>query len=494
MAIAPSSYDIVEYPGFAYGNTHPDQLAVMATLYGLDPAPVASCRVLEIACNEGANLIPMAYAIPGGTFTGFDLAAECVVRGQHRIEALGLKNIRLFQADLLEIGDDLGEFDYIIAHGLYAWVPGAVSDRLLSFCGKHLAEDGVAFISYNALPGSYQRQMIREMMLTGAQGVDDPDAKVRAGIEFLGAVAAARPEGDVFRALLQEQHKRLQDKRPHVLYHDDFSPAYHPVSFSQFVAHAARHGLQYLSESVLPPPNDPCFKPEFMKTVQGISSDLIAQEQMLDYARMRMYRETLLCRAHHKLQRRFPPQSFDRLCFASTALSEPAENDAARFYRLQGETKLHCIQPATIGVMERLIAAWPHTVPYGEVASLLAGYGLTERDKIAMLLLQMAVAHMIELHTWSPPLAQSIAEKPKAPATSRLDARTHDYTPTLWHTQVDLTDAVGRFCLQLLDGTRDRKALLEALEAQFPDKTHEELETNMEPNLRFLYRAGLLEA
>ena len=494
MAATPSVYDTVEYPGFAYGNTHPDQLAVMATLYGLEPAPVADCSVLEIACNEGANLIPMAYGIPGGKFTGFDLAPECIARGQRRIDDLGLKNIRLFAADLLEIGAELGEFDYIIAHGLYAWVPELVRDRLLAFCGEHLGAHGVAFISYNALPGSYQRKMIREMMLAGTQGIDDPDAKVRAGVEFLGAVAAARPEKDIFRALLEEQHKRLSDKRPHVLFHDDFSAAYHPVYFSQFVEHAAKHGLQYLSEAVLPPPNDPCFKPEYQQTIQAASSDLLNQEQLLDFARMRMYRETLLCRAHHKLKRQFPPQSFDRLRFASTALSEPAENESSRFYKLQGETKLHCIQPATIAVMEKLIAAWPHTLPYAEIAPVLAGYGLTEPDKMAMLLLQMAIAHMIELHTWEPPLAATISERPRAMAASRLDARTHDYTPTLWHTQVDLTDPVGRYCLQLLDGTRDRSALLEALKTQFPEMAVEELEKGIEPNLQFLCRVGLLEA
>src|ERR1700744_2201791 len=131
-------YDHAGYPGFVYADTHPDQLAVMALLYGFGPAPGGGCRVLEIACNEGANLIPMAYAIPGGNFVGFDLAPECIARGQQRIRELGLSNIRLFQADMLDVGAELGEFDYIIAHGFYAWVPEPVRDRLLAFCGKHL--------------------------------------------------------------------------------------------------------------------------------------------------------------------------------------------------------------------------------------------------------------------------------------------------------------------------------------------------------------------
>src|SRR5579875_2980319 len=98
----------------------------MAALHGLSPAPIESCRVLEIGCSEGGNLIPMAYAIPGAEFTGFDLAGQPIARGQERIRALGLGNIRLFQADLVtaDTGPDrggLGDFDYIVAHGLYSW-------------------------------------------------------------------------------------------------------------------------------------------------------------------------------------------------------------------------------------------------------------------------------------------------------------------------------------------------------------------------------------
>src|SRR5271166_5846265 len=126
------AYDAVAYPSFPYPDTHPDRLAAMVILHGLSPAPVEQCRVLEIACNEGANLIPMAYAIPGSEFVGFDLARLPVERGQERIRELGLTNARIFQSDLLNVGAELGQFDYIIAHGLYAWVPEPVRERLLA--------------------------------------------------------------------------------------------------------------------------------------------------------------------------------------------------------------------------------------------------------------------------------------------------------------------------------------------------------------------------
>jgi SAM-dependent methyltransferase len=488
-------YDTVEYPGFVYADTHPDQLAVMALLYGLEPAPVEHCRVLEIACNEGANIIPMAYAIPGGEFLGFDLAPECVARGQERIRQLGLKNIRLFQANLLDVGPELGAFDYIIAHGLYAWVPEPVRDRLLALCGQHLAPNGIAFVSYNALPGSYLRKMSREMMLARTQGIEDPQQRVKEGVAFITSIVNARPEGDVYRALFEEQLKRFANGRIPALYHDDFSPSYHPVYFSQFVEHAGRHGLQYLSDAVLPPPNDPCFNAEFQSAIKPAATDVVAQEQMIDFARMRMYRETLLCRADRKLTRNFPAEQFRRLFFASSAASSPGETETEKDYILSGGgTKLHCNQEVTIAVMEKLISAWPHALSFDEIMPVLEANGITAIEQAAKLLLQMAVAKMIELHTWNPSLANAISERPRATATSRLEAKTHAYTSTLRHFQVELTDAVGRHFLQLLDGTRDRAALLAALKAGFPETPVEELEQGMEPNLNFAYRATLLEA
>lgn len=486
-------YDAVEYPGFAYAHTHPDQLAVMSLLYGLEPPPVASCRVLEVACNEGGNLIPMAYAIPEAKFTGFDLAPECVARGQRRISKLGLKNIHLLTADLLKVGPELGEFDYIIAHGLYAWVPEPVRDRLLALCGELLAPNGVAFVSYNALPGSYIRKMIREMMLFATPGIDDPNKKVKAGTEFIASLAATRKDGDVYKVLLEEHLKRLTVKQPHAIYHDDLSPTYHPVYFSQFVEHAARHGLQYLAEAELTVPSDPCFKPDFQSVIQSVSSDLRAQEQLLDLARMRPYRETLLCRAHHTLKRKFPPESFDRLLFASPAVSEAGEEASSRLYKFTGDMKLHCTHAPTIAVMEKLIAAWPHTLGYDELKPILEEHGMADKDTAALMLLHLAIVQMIELHAWNPPLAGGISEHPRATAISRLDAGTRDYSATLWHTQVDFTDPMGRKCLQLLDGTRDREGILAALKAEFPQTPIEELRERLQPNLRFAYRAGLLE-
>src|SRR3954454_8896697 len=120
----PTVYDDVPYSNHPYAQTHPDRLATVAILHGLEPPDPFHARVLEIGCGAGGNLLAMAAATPGIRAVGVDLAAVAIEEGRTVVDAVGLQNIELYQADVRELTDGrLGEFDYIVAHGVYGWIP-----------------------------------------------------------------------------------------------------------------------------------------------------------------------------------------------------------------------------------------------------------------------------------------------------------------------------------------------------------------------------------
>src|SRR5689334_11217658 len=125
-------YDEVLYRGRAFPQTHPDRLATIARLFGMCPPPVEACRVLELGCGDGGNLIPMAYALPGSEFVGIDLGERGIAAGREMVEAIGVSNVDLRCLGILNAGAQLGRFDYILAHGVYSWVPPAVQEWLLA--------------------------------------------------------------------------------------------------------------------------------------------------------------------------------------------------------------------------------------------------------------------------------------------------------------------------------------------------------------------------
>ena len=133
--------------------------------------------------------------LPDATFVGFDFAARPIARAQRMASDLGLANIRLTQLDLREVPADLGSFDYIIAHGLYSWIPTEVRAHVMPLIARHLAPNGVAFVSFNTLPGCHMRRAVWEMLRYHTREIADLPAKrrrrahaARAGVSTRRAV------------------------------------------------------------------------------------------------------------------------------------------------------------------------------------------------------------------------------------------------------------------------------------------------------------------
>jgi SAM-dependent methyltransferase len=495
MPPAPDRYDAFAYPAFSYPHTHPDHLATMAILHGLAPAPVERCRVLEVACSDGANLIPMAYAIPGGEFVGFDLAQLPVERAQARIRELGLANIRIFQGDLLEIGADLGRFDYIIAHGFYSWVPEPVRNRLMAFCSELLNPDGIVFISYNALPGCYLRLMYRDMMKFRARQFDDPEQGVLAALQFIHFVSQTRQEGDPHRIYLEEQLERMERHALASTYHDELNPEYHPFYFTDFVEQARGNGLDYVCDAEIRPAADASYRADIQQTVDEASGgDWIKKEQIFDFCRIRPYRETLLCKAGRPVRHEYFPESFTSLLLASAATSKPGEKPGAKVFELSTGANMETNHPAVIWLLEELGKAWPRALSVRELLPSFEERGVHLDPAGGLLLMRLAISKMIELRAWNAPLAPAISERPRASAYTRLAARLGIPAVTLLHITLALDDPKVRGLVEKLDGTRTRSELLQAMQAEFPEVAAAEIEERLDPNLRIAHSSGALEA
>ena len=94
------AYNDVPYTSAPDPARHPDRLVTLGVLFGIDVAPLESCRVLEMACGDGANLVSMAALLPHATFVGFDIAAQPIERARAMAGALHLSNVTLLTLDL----------------------------------------------------------------------------------------------------------------------------------------------------------------------------------------------------------------------------------------------------------------------------------------------------------------------------------------------------------------------------------------------------------
>jgi methyltransferase-like protein/protein-L-isoaspartate O-methyltransferase len=505
MSARSNVYDSVPYPSFAFLQTHPDRLAVMGTLFGMNPPAVEHCRVLEIACGNGGNLIPMAFGLPSSEFVGVDLAARPVEMARDRITRLGLKNIRVEQADLMEIEPSFGEFDYIIAHGVFAWVPEPVQEKILAICKANLSTNGVAFVSYNTNPAGHVRQILREMIGFHKRRSAEATDKVNVERDFLGSILKVTDERSPWKALFREELKVNFDRDERVVFHDDLAECFAPVSFGDFAERAAHHGLQFLSEAHLSDALEPNLDPEALALLRQLAGDdLIAYQQYLDFAKYRRFRQTLLCHREIRLRRDEILQTLTKLFVASPMIVSAEQADGSvDFTNTQGPGTLQTNNPVIITVLRRLEQIWPHADRFEDLAGAvlrLAPQGQQKEivEGLAQTLLKLGANQLASLRTYRLPLANTVSEKPTASLLARLMVQEGSKLTTLLHTNLNIEDEQGRRFLQLLDGTRDRQALTDALAANFAQDSsgdsHESLLKQVDENLVKFYRMGLLVA
>lgn len=462
-----TSYDALPYPGFPYRQTHPDRLRTVARLAGLEAAPAERCRVLELGCGDGANLLPMAIGLPESEFVGIDLAAGHIRRGRETAQALGLSNLELRQLDLMELGAEYGEFDYIIAYGLYSWVPAPVAGRIFEIAARHLAPRGVAYVNYTAYPGGRLREAVRDMLLYAARRAEEPAERVRRARALLEEVVASPFLTDEYGAFLKAEARRLLAREAPFLFHDELADIYRPAWFQDIIDQAAAHGLQYLAEATLSDTH----------TAPSGGGNLIEREQRLDFLKGRAFRHTLLCREGIHLEHGLKAEIMPKL-FAASSATMSESGDMVEFR--SARAGLRTGHPLAVAVLRRLVEAWPGTLA---VSQLNREIGEAHAASVAQVLLSAFAGGIVELYSTPPPLAATPGERPRVSALARLEAARGETVSTLLHGYISVTDPLARRLITLLDGTRDRAALARELGA--PSE-------QLDQNLQALARLGVL--
>ena len=488
VAAVGTSYDDVPYESHPYPQSHPDRLATIATLFGMKPAPIAKCRVLELGCAAGGNLIPLAASLPGSEFVGIDGSARQVADGQQLIDALKLENIKLRTTDFNDVVESNEQpFDYIIAHGVYSWINDSLQDKLLEICGKLLAPNGVAYVSYNTFPGWHYRGMIRDMMLYHVEQFPEPATKAtqaRALLEFLAQSLQSSTE-DPFPAMLRQNLDLIRRQTDSYLLHDHLEEVNDPVYFYQFVERAQKQGLQYLGESDFATMLTNMYPKEVTETLQRVAKDIVRMEQYMDFLRNRTFRQTLLCKSDLTLKRNVTPQDMTQFRIASP-VEVPEKLDIRSvqpetFKVGASTTTLTTSVPIVKAALQHLAEIWPHSVPFDRLLQVSRSKlsSVTIRDQnmvnaevqaLGSAILTGYTVRLLELHTHEPEFITEVSDKPRATDLSREQAKRGGRVTNLRHEMVNL-DEFSRRTLQLLDGTRDRNALLDSMAALVKDGT-----------------------
>ena len=480
-------YDSVPYVTIPHRMTHPDRLASTARFMGVDVARVADAHVLEVGCGDGTNLIPMAAAMPAATFVGCDLSARALAVGRATIAALGLSNIELLQEDLRALPHAHSDFDFIIAHGVYSWVPQDVRDGLFQLANARLARAGILYVSSNTLPGSRVRQAASEILRAHVDPLADPRAKLSSARELARIIA----DGRSFHAsddALRAEFRAIAQSSDSELFHDTLAVINDAFWFRDFAAHAARHGLRHVAEVDLHSMSAVSLSTQARRFLSAL--DAGAREQYLDFIRLRRFRQSLLCRIDAPLD---PAPLAERLArmhvSADRALIQAVSN--GKLDDIVRQVDPSADASALRELFETVAQQSPAAVSVAALREQFASRRVTK--PFEAFIADACVSNLLILHVHPPPVLPVPGERPRASALARYEAATHDELTSLLHTRVRVPDAKVRRLVTLLDGSRDRAALVAQLNGPEFAYQRDAALTFIDRALVQLARLGLLE-
>ncbi len=532
------SYEDVPYASLSYPQTHPDRLRMLAMLMGMEPAPLNSCRVLELGCAVGGNIIPMAYGLPESKFLGIDFSPGQIKTAQRFVDGLGLRNIQLMQADILSLSKDIGKFDYIIAHGVYSWTPADVREKVMWILKNNLTANGIAYLSFNAYPGWHMQGAMRDMMRYHTREIKDNKQRLDKAQQLIGFLARSVDTKGQYGVFLYAYHNLLNiynqfdiQRRKNVqndefgLIHDDLGEVNDAFYFHEVITHASQHGLQYLisadfSQSVIENLGS-----ETAKTLLSMSDDIIEIEQYLDFLRNNNFRQILFCHEEIDVKRLVKPDNSWLEKFYAASHTRPVTDNDTLILRGKYNKDFLTDHPVSQAAFKYLHHVAPKSVQLKKLLEQAVrnvyGKELDSLDESMVqceatgLLDSMFMAFskdmiLVEFRSSEPDFVITPGGRPLASRLARWQVQQGCTKVTnLRHETLELEHLSG-FLLPYLSGENDRDALLAIMRelvqedvvtltdknGQVADEEtiHKILKQELEKNLLWLGRVALLES
>ena len=296
-------YKELGYKSYPFPFTTPAYLEAYGTLVGLNTPPAKTARVLELGATYGGNIISQAVHNPEATFVGIELSQDQVEKGNKIISDAKLDNVSLIQGDIMNFDETLGTFDYIIAHGFYSWISDEMKDKLLDIISNHLADNGIAYVSYNTYPGWHTMEEVRQLMLFANRGHDELTHKEKVlrgktvgslvGSQILNYDNLKERNSKFLGAL-----RSVMQKDDYYVGHDHLEPHNDPCYFYQFNDHLKAHNLAYVCDADLTLSMVRTYDESIADKLEKLAPNSQAdQEQYLDFMLDTTFRKSIICKA-----------------------------------------------------------------------------------------------------------------------------------------------------------------------------------------------------
>jgi SAM-dependent methyltransferase len=462
---AGSGYEQLPFKSKADRTKHPDRIATIAYLYGLVSPPLERCRFLDFGCGTGSDCLALALELPGARVIGYDPVEGPMEQSRFVAGLVGVENLKLVAGELPPTEE---QFDYIVSHGVVSWVGADESRRIIRTIAELLAPEGLACISFNALPGWNYRSPIRELLRCYDRPAADANTRVKNAREILRGFRRYLPEESSSGIVLHRELKRLATESDAYLFHEFLSAESTPYLLSELVAIAQSYGLRYVGDAS--PYRLMRERLEYLGVSGGVlpvpasvGTSAVAQEQFMDMLFGMSFRSAIFCRDDRDV---FPLVDRERFASCSFACSlKPLESEFAvepssgrrGWMDLRGRRYVTKTDEES-QFLSVVACAWPAYVSGRDVLAQISGGSRA----LGPMLHELFISEILDVSRTPPLIAQEVSERPVGHPLARFEAQQGSLVTTYRHESVELGE-LECLVLTLLDGTISEANLVERL-------------------------------
>lgn len=271
----------------------PSRLRWAALIKGVD-APAKGFRYLDAGCGQGIVLLFAAAAYPDSEFVGIDFLPSHIHHARKLAERCGIRNVKFIEADFIELAKDptsLGEFDYVISHGVTTWVAPDVKKALFKVIGQVLKPGGLFYNGYNTFPGWLDASPFQHLVMLLGRQMNTSDAYNKAYEMFY---EFKEGNGAIFNAYtnIMERLDKLKLFDNDYPLHEYSNKYWQPVYVSQMMDDLEEVKLSFVGTTALIDAYDD-FLPEPVLNIVKDIKDIKVKEQIKDIVANEAFREDL---------------------------------------------------------------------------------------------------------------------------------------------------------------------------------------------------------
>ncbi len=460
----------------------PDRLAIAAHERGLDPAPPDGAAVLELACGDGANLLPLAYHRPGARFVGLEGAPGPARAARASAAALGLKNVEILEGGLEALDGLAGRFDYVLVPGVLSTVSDGAADATVATCARMLAPQGVAYVDHLGSAGMLLSQRLRELLRRQVAAFDT----VRERVERIREILAVLDDDSLDMKQPHTVHARLEVRFARTLgdaalVGEVLSPYRRTYSPSELSGLLVRHGLEELAEA-WDPSLERRGEASLRRRLAPLTRGAPDAADLLELMTGPRRRGVLVVRSGSRGSRASLRRGLlERGAFAARLetrrddiLYEPTIEIA---FATRSGAMVRTRDPLHKAVLATLRAAWPRGLSFQELIDAatarlpgaLSGIPAPTPSDVERQAKELLELHALDAVSWSsvhPPIETRVTEHPLVSPLTRWQAqRGHVLTDT--QHRLVAVDELTRRLIGRLDGASTLADLVRATRALF---------------------------